>query len=302
VENACASAGVAFHEAVQSIRFGRYSNALAIGVEKMTGRDGKTITDAISCAGDRQHDVAEGLTFPASYAIIAASHMEKYGTKHEVLEKISLKNHNNANLNSNAHFFHKKVTIEEVKSAQMVAKPLTLLDCSPISDGAAAAVISASKNGTAPIEVLGCAMASDTISLAEREDITSFKAAKLAAKKAYDQAGKRPEEISLAQVHDCFTIAELIAVEDLGFYEPGKAAKGILAGETDISGMLPVNTDGGLKADGHPIGASGLAQIFEAATQLRKTAGHRQIKQADTALCHNIGGVGGTAVVSILGQ
>lgn len=299
IETACASGGSALHQGLISLS--NYKNILIVGVEKMTNlNNNKQSTMFIGMAGDRLLDQQQGLIFPATYALIAQQHMFKYGTTHDDLAFVSYKNHKNANLNPLAHFNYKYVTMDMINNAPMVASPLNLFDCSPISDGAAAVVISNNRQNERDIEVIGSAMATDYISLTQRNVLTSFKATKLAAKKAFKQAKMTPPDIDIAEVHDCFTIAELIAMEDIGICRPGESRKWIREGRTMLDGDIPINTDGGLKADGHPIGASGIAQVYEIVTQLRGEAGKRQIDGAEIGLTQNIGGIGGTAVIHIL--
>ena len=299
IETACASGGSAFQQALLSLS--AYEHVMVVGVEKMTAATNEENTLSLSMASDRMLDQKHGLIFPASYALIAQQHMLRYGTTHEDLERISLKNHANAQLNSLAHFHYKRVTASDVRDAPMIASPLTLFDCSPISDGAVAVILSRERFSDRDIRLAGTGMATDTLSISERKDLTSFAATRIAAKAAYAQAGISPRDISLAEVHDCFTIAELVAMEDLGFCPVGEGKELVRKGTTQLDGDLPVNTDGGLKADGHPIGASGLAQIFEVVTQLRGEAGKRQVTDAAIGLTHSVGGVGGTAVVNVFG-
>jgi len=298
IETACASGGSALHQGLISLH--DYENVLIVGVEKMTRSTNKETALFIGMAGDRMLDQQHGLIFPANYALIAQQHMLKYGTTHDDLALVSYKNHKNANLNPLAHFNYKHVTMDMINNAPMVASPLNLFDCSPISDGAAAVVISRNKQSERDIEVIGSAMATDYISLTQRKDLTTFSAAKIAAKKAFDQAKITAQDIDIAEVHDCFTIAELIAMEDIGICKPGESVNWIREGRTKIGGDLPINTDGGLKADGHPIGASGIAQVCEIVAQLRGEAEKRQVDDVNIGLTHNIGGIGGTAVVHIL--
>jgi len=192
------------------------------------------------------------------------------------------------------------VTIEMIKQSQMIADPLNLFDCSPISDGAAAIIISDKRRSDRDIEILSSQVCTDTISITQRKDITSFKATKLASRKAYSDTGLSPDDIDIFEVHDCFTISELLALEDLGVCEPGKSHELVENGDILITGEIPVNTDGGLKADGHPIGATGLAQIFEVVTQLRDEAGKRQVNNPEIGLAQNIGGIGGTCGITIM--
>lgn len=298
IEAACASASVALYQTIISL--GKFENIMVLGIEKMTGGDKLSIQKNISAAGDRLLDQQEGLIFPANYALIAQQHMLKYGTTLNDLALVALKNHQNANLNELAHFYQKEVDIEMIKNSPVVCSPLRLFDCSPVSDGAAAIIISKNKRTDRDIEIIASAMATDTISLSQRKILTSFKAAKIAAEKAYEQANIKPSEIDIAEVHDCFTIAELIAMEDLGFIKEGGSKDMVREGRTTLKGDLPINTDGGLKADGHPMGATGAAQVIEIVTQLRGEAGKRQISNAEIGLTHNIGGAGGTAVIHIL--
>ncbi len=295
-ETACASGGTAVFQAVHS----QYSNILVVGVEKMTSASGKENGMTIGFAGDRLLDQEEGLIFPASYALIAQQHMLKYGTTLEDLALVSLKNHENALLNPTAHFAHKKVTLEDIKNSEVVSSPLRLFDCSPISDGAAAIVLTKKRNGDRDIQVAASSVATDSISLVQRKSLTSFEATKKAAKEAYIQAKIKPQQLDVLEVHDCFTIAELVAMEDLGLCKPGESKEWVRAGKTKIEGELPINPDGGLKADGHPIGATGVAQLAELTMQLRGEAGKRQVKGAEVGLAQNVGGVGGTAAIHIL--
>ena len=298
VETACASGGSAIYQGLMSLT--KYENVLIVGVEKMTSHMNKDNAMALAMAGDRTLDQQHGLIFPANYALIAQQHMLKYGTTHDDLALVSYKNHKNANLNPLAHFNYKHVTMDMINNAPMVASPLNLFDCSPISDGAAAVILSKNKQSDRDVEIIGSAMATDAISLTQRKEMTTFPAATLAAKKAFEQANITHTDLDIVEVHDCFTIAELIAMEDIGICKPGESKNWIREGRTSINGDIPINTDGGLKADGHPIGASGIAQIYEIVTQLRGEAGKRQITDVNIGLTQNIGGIGGTAVINIL--
>lgn len=298
IETACAAAGSALYQAIISLS--KFENVMVLGVEKMTNSDNLSASRNISAAGDRLLDQGEGLLFPASYALIAQQHMLKYGTTLDDLALVALKNHNNANLNELAHFYHKKVDMKIIKNSPVVCSPLRLFDCSPVSDGSAAVIISKSKKTDRDIKIVASSLSTDTISLCQRKDLTSFKAVKIAARDAYKQANVKPKDINIAEVHDCFTIAEIIAMEDLGFCKEGESKYMLREGRTKLEGEIPINTDGGLKAGGHPIGASGCAQIIEIVTQLRGEAGKRQIQDAEIGLTHNIGGIGGTAVIHIL--
>ena len=300
IETACASSSVAFNQALNSLK--KMPNIMIIGVEKMTGTKLMSPTDAIAMAGDHEIDFEQGLIFPAAYALIAQQYMQKYGVTHDILELVSYINHVNANRNPLAHFYHKEVTREMIKNSQMVASPLNLFDCSPLSDGAVAIIISDKKHADRDIRILSSRIATDTISLTQRADMTSFLATKIAGAQAYKDAGITPKKIDVVEVHDCFTISELLALEDLGFCAPGESSTMIENGDILLDGALPVNPDGGLKANGHPIGATGLAQIFEIVAQLRLEAGSRQVADPEIGLTQNIGGIGGTCGITILGK
>ena len=221
IETACASSSVALNQALNSLK--NNSNTMVIGVEKMTGTPMMSPTDAIAMAGDYGIDYENGLIFPAAYALIAQQYLKKHQLTHEILEKISYINHQNATLNPMAHFFYKEVTIEIIKKSPMIADPLNLFDCSPISDGAVALVISEKRQSDRDIEILSSQISTDTISVTQRKDLTSFKATKVASRKAYAEAGISPNDLDILEVHDCFTISELLALDDLGICEPGKS-------------------------------------------------------------------------------
>ena len=300
IETACASGGSALYQGLLSLN--RFENVLIVGVEKMASATNMKSTENIAMAGDRKLDQEQGLNFPASYALIAQQHMLKYGTTHEDLSLVSFKNHMNANLNPLAHFYHKQVTMEMIDNSPMVSSPLNLFDCSPLSDGASAIIISRNRKSDRDVEVIGSDLATDYISLAQRNNFTSFTATKIAAMGAFKQGEITPKDLDIVEVHDCFTISELIAMEDIGICKSGESKDWIREERTTLHGDLPINTDGGLKGDGHPIGASGIAQIYELVTQLRGEAGKRQVDGAEIGLAHNIGGIGGTAVIHILRQ
>ncbi|MCE5191170.1 MAG: thiolase domain-containing protein [Actinomycetia bacterium] len=300
VEAACASGGVAVHQALLALS--RYERVLVVGVERMSGIPGMQLTRNIGMAGDLDLDQSAGLNFPASYALVAQRHMQAYGTTTRDLELISLKNHDNARLNPLAHFYHKTVTQADIDAGAMVASPLRLFDCCPVSDGAAAAVLSAEPRDRRSVPVLGSALSTDAISLSQRSTHTSFAAARTAASNAYRQAGVTARDVDFAEVHDCFTIAEVVAMEDLALCDPGEATRLIREGVTARDGELPINASGGLKAGGHAIGATGVGQVYEVVQQLRGEAGGRQLGKARIGLTHNVGGVGGTCAVHIMGR
>ncbi len=302
VEAACASGGVALRQGYIAVASGMHDVVVIGGVEKMTDVSESVATEALATASDQEWEAFLGLTFPALYALIARKHMNDYGTKREHLASVAVKNHKNACLNPNAQF-KREITIEQVLNAQYVAEPLTVLDCSPITDGAAALVLCSMEKAKSlsekSVKIIGSGQASDCLALHARKDICTLEASVHAARRAYKQAGIGPKNINVAEVHDCFTIAEIIAIEDLGFVKKGDGGKTVEQGLTSLDSEKPVNTSGGLKACGNPLGATGIAQAVEIVTQLRGNAGKRQVKNAKIGLTHNVGGSGATAVVHI---
>jgi acetyl-CoA C-acetyltransferase len=304
VESACASGGCAFRQGFIEVASGMSEIVLVGGVEKMTDVGGDGATYALSTAADQEYEVYNGVTFPGLYAMMARAHMEKYGTTRKQLAQVAVKNHDNGSKNPHAQF-RMKVTVDQVINSVMVADPLTILDCSPITDGAAAAILCpvdvAKKISKKPIvRVAGSGQATDAIAVHQRKDITHLAAAEVAAQKAYKAAGVTPSDIDLVEVHDCFTIAEICAIEALGFAEKGKGGQVTEKGETAIGGRIPVNPSGGLKSKGHPVGATGVAQLCEIASQLRGESGERQVKGAKRGLAQNMGGTCASSVVHIL--
>ncbi len=305
VETACASGGAAFRQAFLDVASGANDVVLAGGVEKMTDVDGAGATYALSTAADAEYEVYHGVTFPGLYAMIARRHMEEYGTTREQLAHVAVKNHANGAKNPLAQYPF-EVTVEQVLNSIMIADPLTILDCSPITDGAAAAILcpadmAAELSDKPPVKVLASAHATDTIALHSRRDLTWLSAVERAGEIAYKATGVGPSDIDFAEVHDCFTIAEICVIEALGFFDRGKGGGGAVSGETAIGGRIPVNPSGGLKSKGHPVGATGVAQIVEVVKQLRGEAGERQVEGARIGLAQNMGGTGGSSVVHILG-
>lgn len=297
IEGACASGGVAIHIAVNSILSAQYETVAVLGVEKMTDHKPEDVATAIMGAGSASERAA-GCTFPGLYAILARAHMQKFGTTPEDLAAVSVKNHYHASLNPNAQF-HQPITVEQVLKSHCVTDPLKLLDCSPISDGASALVLTAKSKG---VNIVASAVATDTLGLAQRASLTELAATKAAATSAYNQAGINAKDVDVAEVHDCFTIAEILALEDLGITKKGDAAARIRGGEFTLGSAMHtvVNPSGGLKGCGHPIGATGVKQVVELVEQLRGTAGKRQVEGCRVGLAHNVGGTGATAVVHIL--
>jgi acetyl-CoA C-acetyltransferase len=305
IEGACASGGLAIHNAVNSVLSGQYRTVAVLGVEKMTDHKPEDVATALMGAGTEGERLS-GVTFPGLYAILARMHMNAYGTTQHDMAAVAVKNHYHASLNPNAQF-HSLLTIDQVMRSSCVADPLKLVDCSPISDGAAALIITSDKNHVEmndknAVLIAASVVATDSLGLAQRHSLLELQATKIAAKKAYDLAGIGPYDVGIAEVHDCFTIAEILAMEDLGFYSKGAAAQAIVAGETTIgtSKRVVVNPSGGLKGCGHPVGATGVKQVAELADQLRGRGNGRQVEGVKIGLAHNVGGSGATAVVHIL--
>lgn len=303
-EAACASSGSAFFHAWTGVAAGVYDLVMVVGVEKMTSQPGPRVTEILASAGDCGGEMKAGSTFASLFAMIARRHMHQYGTKREHLAAVAVKNHANGALNPDAHM-RKVITLEQALAGKMIADPLTLYDCSLVSDGAAAVILApldrAREFSAKPVRVLGIAQASDFVALDQKEDITTFPAVRRAGQQAYAMAGLGPERIDLAELHDCFTIAEILATEDLGFVAKGEGGPFAAAGETSRTGRIPVNTSGGLKSKGHPVGATGVAQICDLVQQIRCEAGDRQVPRHQTGLAQNLGGSGASCVVTILG-
>jgi acetyl-CoA C-acetyltransferase len=303
IEGACASGGLAVHNAILSVMSGMYQTVAVLGIEKMTDYKPEEVSAALMGAGSDEERLS-GITFPGLYAIIARAHMNEYGTTEEEMAAVAVKNHFHASLNPNAQF-HSVVTIDQVLKSSCVADPLKLLDCSPISDGAACVIITSDKKLVAqnkPVQVVASAVATDSLGLSGRSSLVTLKSTENAALRAYTLAGIKPSNVDVAEVHDCFSIAEILAMEDLKFYPKGKAGRAILAKETTVGSAkrVVVNPSGGLKGCGHPVGATGVKQIVELVEQLRGCAGKKQVANAQVALAHNVGGSGATAVVHIL--
>lgn len=302
LESACASSGSALRAGILAILSGLHKVVMVGGVEKMTHRTTADVTEYLAMASDFPFEQWNGITFPGLYALMATAHMNKYGTTEEQLAKVGVKNHHNGALNPKAHM-QKEITVEKALNSMVVAWPLKLYDCSLISDGASCIILTSpdiAKNFTdTPVHITGSGQASDTIGLYEREELTSLKAAKVAGQEAYKMAGVEPKDLDVAEVHDCFTIAEILAYEDLGLCGKGKGGNMIDNGETELGGRLPVNTSGGLKSKGHPVGATGTAQAYEIYLQLTGQAQKRQVDDAQIGLTHNVGGSGATANVHI---
>lgn len=328
IEDACASGGVALRQAALAIASGEYDVVLVGGVEKMTDLHIAQVTEALGTAADSQFEIPAGFTFPGFYAAMATSYMAKYDAPREAFYHVCIKNHKNGALNDKAQYQHTIRQIMESKKERAAMKgrpvpewedeieflsdpkgnpniawPMALFDCSPVSDGAAVALLVAEdlakEFSEEPLYLIGSGQASDG-ALPDRETLASIPAAELAGAQAYSMAGIDPEDIDLAEVHDCFTIAEIMASEDLGFFLHGEGWKAAMQGKTARDGDRPINTSGGLKAKGHPVGASGVGQVVEIWKQLHGIAGERQIAgEPKIGLTHNVGGTGQTCVVNI---
>jgi acetyl-CoA C-acetyltransferase len=303
VENACASGGSAFFQAWQAVGAGLYDFALVAGVEKMTSQPNPKVAEILAGAGDMCGEGAAGATFPSLFAMIARRHMHEFGTTRAHLAAVAVKNHANGARNPLAHM-RKTITLEQALAGKPIAEPLTIFDCSLVSDGAAAVVLAplerAREFSRSVAKILTVVQTSDRVALDEKSDITTFPAVVAAGRQAYEAAGIGPGQIDFAELHDCFTIAEIIASEDLGFVAKGEGGHFAAAGCSAINGKIPINSTGGLKSKGHPVGATGVAQICDVVAQLRGEAGECQVPRHRVGLAQNLGGSGATCVVSIL--
>jgi len=304
-EDACATSSNAFKNAVEAVDAGIHDVVLVGGVERCTpetGKDTAAMTRIFASASHRQYEQPTGLTFPGVFALFTKRHMHEYGTTEEQLAEVAVKNHGNGALNPNAHF-GKETTVEEALDGPIVADPFRLMDCCPFSDGASAVVVVSEEladSYDAPVDVSGVGHATDVVPIGDKETPHVTQAARDAAAQAYEQADTSAAEMDFAEVHDCFTGAEILASEALGLVEDGEGGPAAEAGRTARDGDVPINPSGGLKAKGHPIGATGTAQLVELTEQLRGTAGERQIDGADSAVAHNLGGDAATTVVTVM--
>lgn len=304
-EAACASGGVAFHLGYQYLQSNPGKTIIVIGAEKMNDASPEKITTALSSAAS-QEEQEVGLTFPGLYGMLAQYYLHTYHYTEKHLAAIPVKNHYHATLNEKAHF-KRAITIEQVLASPYVATPLKVLDSSPISDGAAAVILTNDpkviKKARAYASILASEVATDSISLMNRKRLDTLEATTVASGKAFAHARLKPQAIQIAELHDCFSIAEILAMEDIGFWKKGSGGRRATEFSTQFGsgGPLITNTSGGLKAAGHPVGATGIKQIGEVYLQLTQQAGKRQVKSAQYGLAHNVGGSGGTAVISVLG-
>jgi len=302
-ETACATSHAAFRHAVMEVASGVSDVVLVGGGERVLNIPTETATELFAYASDAAFEQPAGLTFPGVFALIARAHMAKYGTTEEQMAHVAVKNHRHGALNPKAQF-RKEITLEQVLASPKIADPLKLYDCCPFTDGGAAVILAAeerARRSRRPVWALASAAASDAMCLHDKKDLARALATERAAQAAYRQAGLGPEAVDVVELHDCFTIAEIVATEGLGLFEPGTGGIAAEKGWTSLGGKVPVNPSGGLKAKGHPIGATGAAQIAEIVTQLRGEAGPRQVEGARVGLAHTLGGNTATVLVSLFG-
>jgi acetyl-CoA C-acetyltransferase len=303
VEAGGASGAIAFHQGYLAVASGLFDFVVVGGAEKLTDVPDATGNQITSASADHEWEVVFGATLPALWALIAQRHMYQYGTTREQLARVPVQAHEMASKNPNAHY-RNKITLEQVLGAGPVAEPLGVFDCAPLSDGAAAVVLgpleTARKYTDQPIRVAGCHVACDSLAVQHRKDVTVLESTAVAARRAFDQARRAPKDVQVAEVHDAYSISALVSLEDLGFSEKGRAGTEFEAGRFAHGGELPVNMSGGLKAQGRPFGAVGVAQVVELVRQLRGQAKERQVPNASVGLAQDVGGTGATSVVTLL--
>lgn len=304
VEGACASAGIALRHAYLAVASGQVDCAMAVGAEKMSSSDTPTVTKALSGASDYDRDAAPGLSFPGFFALVARRHMHQYGTTRQQMAMVPVKSHDYGAQNPKA-YLRKPYSVEDVLISKPITEPLVMPECSPISDGAAAAIVvpleRAGDYAGQPIRILASIQTLGITSITDMDDLTVFPCTVEAARQAYAMAGVGPKDIDVCELHDCFSIAEIVDAEDLGFFKKGEGGPAVEAGATRIGGEIPINPSGGLLSRGHPVGATGLAQVFEIVQQLRGTAAN-QVPDAEIGLAHNLGGSGAVASIHILSK
>lgn len=306
VEGACASGGAALREAAFAIAHGRYDYVLVVGVEKMNTKESTAETMAIIVRGnDFELEQRVGISGPSGFALAATRHMHEYGTTREQMAAVAVKNYRHGFDNPIAHL-RKEIPMEKVLGARMISWPFSLHDCSLVTDGAAAVVLGPAESAVnyqaQPVRILGSGVGMTSFSFAGKETVTSFGGTVRAAAEAYQQAGISAGDVDFAECHDCFTMTEIINIEDLGFVPKGEGGPATADGVTDLKGRIPVNMSGGLKSKGHPVGCTGVAQVVESVKQLRGQAGPRQVPDAEIGLTHVLGGPGSLAVVHLLGK
>jgi acetyl-CoA C-acetyltransferase/acetyl-CoA acyltransferase len=304
-EDACATSSNAFKNAVEAVEAGVHDVALVGGVERCTpetGKDTPEMTRIFASASHRQYEQPAGLTFPGVFALFTKRHMHEHGTTEEHLANVAVKNHGNGSLNPNAHF-GKQTTVEEALDGPKIADPFRLMDCCPFSDGASAVVVVSddyADSFDAPVDVSGIGHATDVVPIGDKDQPHVTQAARDAAAQAYEQADTTADAMDFAEVHDCFTGAEILASEALGLVGEGEGGPAAAEGRTARDGEIPINPSGGLKAKGHPIGATGTAQIVELTEHLRGDAGERQLDGVERGVAHNLGGDAATTVVTVM--
>jgi acetyl-CoA C-acetyltransferase len=305
IESACSSSSAGLHEAFVHVAGGFADAALVVGVEKLSHLDTLAATSYFAMGADYAFETRNGATFPGLYAAMANAHRQRYGTRDTELGSVAVKNHANAAMNPHAHF-QKAISMETYLSSPVIASPLRLYDCCPFSDGASAIVVAAREKLPSPprepLVIRASVRAGSVADLQDRPSLTGLPATRLAADKAFRRAGVERGDVDLLEVHDCFTIAELMALEDMGFYAPGAAGRASAEGETRPDGKLPVNPSGGLKAKGHPISATGASQVVEIFEQFNDLAGGRQVASPELALAHNVGATGGSCSIHLFGR
>jgi acetyl-CoA C-acetyltransferase len=302
IESACGSGSVMFREAFANVAAGFYDCVIALGVEKITHTSTVESTTLFSYCSDYFYEGGNGASFPGLFGSMARAYLATHKASEEDLARIAVKNHENGIFNPKAHI-RKKITVDDVLSSPVVASPLKLYDCCPFSDGASAVILCseefAKKSGKSYVEIIGSGRGASPSSVQSRKDITTIPSTVDAAKQAYKMANISPKDVDFVEVHDCFTIAELIDIEDLGFFSKGAGAQAVREGRTTLKGDIPVNPSGGLKSKGHPIGATGVGQVVEVFEQFTGKAGERTVKDAEIAMTHNFGATGASAAVHL---
>ena len=302
IESACGSGSVAFREAFTNVAGGFYDAVLVTGVEKVTHTGTEWTTTYFSYCSDFFYEGGAGASFPGLFASIARAYLNEFKATEEDFAEVAVKNHDNGLLNPKAHL-RKKITVDDVMKSAVVASPLKLYDCCPFSDGASSVILCnesfAKEHNKDYIQVIGSGRGGSSAALQDRKHLTTIPSTKIAAEAAYKMAGVTPKDIDFAEVHDCFTIAEIIDTEDLGFFEKGQGVQAVREGQTKRNGQIPINPSGGLKSKGHPIGATGVGQVVEVYDQLTGKAGERTVKDAKIGLTQNFGATGASCAVHI---
>ena len=303
IESACGSGSVSFREAYANVAAGFYDAVLVTGVEKATHTGTEWTTTYFSYCSDFIYEGQAGASFPGLFASMARAYLNEFDATEEDLASVAVKNHDNGLSNPKAHL-RRKITIDDVMNSAVVASPLKLFDCCPFSDGASSVVICneqfAKDHSKDYVKVIGSGRGGSPAALQGRDHLTTIPSTKLAAADAYKMAGITAKDIDFAEVHDCFTVAEVVDTEDLGFFEKGKGAQAARNGETKLNGSIPINPSGGLKSKGHPIGATGVGQVVEAFEQLTGKSGERTVNDAKIGLTQNFGATGASCAVHIL--